>query len=114
MNWPLLVRKLCQAYEGTTPRDFENLSRDQLYVMMLPEETLRSLSSVRVMSTNAAISKGFVPNDRHLLDGYRSLAEKLNAEEAARNKKTKSELRDARRKLRLQATEQADKIGDSD
>ena len=48
---------------------------------MLDEKKLKNLVNGKVkLSVHAAIQKGIVPDDSEYLGGYRSLAEKLNAE----------------------------------
>lgn len=61
------------------------------------------------MSVSSAIKKGIIEDDKKYLGGYRSLAEKLNAE--AREKKTKSKKLDREKRRQMQAQEQKRKDG---
>lgn len=70
--------------------------------MMLPEAVLKRLERQQTMSVNSAIAKKIIPDDREHLNGYRSLAEMLNAQAAEKTKMTKKELRERRRELQLQ------------
>ena len=75
--------------------------------MMIPEHTLRGLETMQTMSVHSAIAKKIIPNDREFLGGYRSLAEKLNAEAKDASTKTVKQRQAARRELRLQEQKKA-------
>lgn len=77
--------------------------------MMLPEHTLRSLAAVQTMSVRSAQAKGIIPDDREILGGYRSLAEKLTAEaEAKKTQKSRKQRIAERRRLQLQEQQRRD------
>ena len=79
--------------------------------MMIPEDTLKMLGGIQIMNVNSLMAKGIIEDDKHLLGGYRSLAEKLNAEELNAKNPSKKERVEHRRELRLR--EQAKKSNNS-
>lgn len=87
------------------------MTRDQLYIMLLPEATLKGLCGVQTMSIHSAIKKGIIKDDKEHLGGYRSLAEKLNAEAREAKKKDQSKKVSRAKRRELQAREKQRKDG---
>ena len=76
--------------------------------MMLDEATLKGLCGVQTMSVHAAVAKGIIPDDKEYLGGYRSLAEKLNAEARLAKMKSKKQSRMERRALQEEEKKRKD------
>jgi len=60
------------------------------------------------MSVHAAVAKGIIPDDKEHLGGYRSLAEKLNAEARLAKVKSKKQSRSERRELQEKEKQRKD------
>ena len=56
----MLIRKVCEAYQGVTPKDLEEQTLNQLLTMALPESNLKNQGRYKTGTLEELIAMGVV------------------------------------------------------
>lgn len=93
MNWPLLFREICEAYQ-CLPTDLEELTYDQLYILAVRKALLKSANHLITVDELRATGKIPIPRPGE----PQSLVQRIRARKTKDSQPSERQLKRQRRR----------------